>query len=152
MLKALKSNRGGFTLVEIMIVVAIIALLATIAVPSFLRARKRSQATAILEEMRLIDGAKDQYAIETRRGEGFVVTANDIARYLKVGTQLYNRAVAGGGAPTISAYLGGFPDYDINPVDTPPLIGDTLRDNFSDVIGTTTLDRTTFWGSYANPN
>ena len=55
----------GFTLVEIMIVVAIIALLASIAVPGFLRARKRSQASRILNDLRLIDSALDQYAIET---------------------------------------------------------------------------------------
>ncbi|HEY2101633.1 MAG TPA: prepilin-type N-terminal cleavage/methylation domain-containing protein, partial [Chthoniobacterales bacterium] len=47
MLNKLNKRRGGFTLVEIMIVVAIIALLAAIAVPGFLRARKRSQATKI---------------------------------------------------------------------------------------------------------
>jgi prepilin-type N-terminal cleavage/methylation domain-containing protein len=55
----------GFTLVEIMIVVAIIALLAAIAVPGFLRARKRSQASRILNDLRMIDSAVDQYAIET---------------------------------------------------------------------------------------
>ncbi len=49
------SNRKGFTLVEIMIVVAIIALLAAIAVPGFLRARKRSQASRILNDLRMID-------------------------------------------------------------------------------------------------
>ena len=49
----------AFTLVEIMIVVAIIALLASLAVPSFLRARKRSQATSALEDLRLIDAAID---------------------------------------------------------------------------------------------
>ena len=64
MLQKLNKNRGGFTLVEIMIVVAIIALLAAIAVPNFLRARKRSQATRILEDLRQIDSAIDQYAIE----------------------------------------------------------------------------------------
>jgi prepilin-type N-terminal cleavage/methylation domain-containing protein len=64
MLRKLQTRRGGFTLVEIMIVVAIIALLAAIAVPNFLRARKRSQATRILEDLRLIDAAVDQYAIE----------------------------------------------------------------------------------------
>ena len=67
MLQKLNRNRGGFTLVEIMIVVAIIALLAAIAVPNFLRARKRSQATRILEDLRMIDGAMDQYAIESNK-------------------------------------------------------------------------------------
>ena len=66
MLQKLNKNRGGFTLVEIMIVVAIIALLAAIAVPNFLRARKRSQATRILEDLRMIDSAVDQYAIENK--------------------------------------------------------------------------------------
>jgi prepilin-type N-terminal cleavage/methylation domain-containing protein len=51
MIQKLQSRKGGFTLVEIMIVVAIIALLAAIAVPNFLRARKRSQATRVLEEL-----------------------------------------------------------------------------------------------------
>jgi prepilin-type N-terminal cleavage/methylation domain-containing protein len=64
MRRKIPHNRGGFTLVEIMIVVAIIALLAAIAVPGFLRARKRSQATAILNDARVIGGAVDQYAIE----------------------------------------------------------------------------------------
>jgi len=54
MLKAINKRRGGFTLVEIMIVVAIIALLAAIAVPGFLRARKRSQASRILNDLRTV--------------------------------------------------------------------------------------------------
>ena len=83
-------NRGGFTLVEIMIVVAIIALLAAIAVPNFLRARKRSQATRILEDLRLIDSAIDQYAIETNKAGGANVTWADVQKYLKVGSALYN--------------------------------------------------------------
>ena len=60
MLNKLTKNRGGFTLVEIMIVVAIIALLAAIAVPNFLRARKRSQAARIMDDLRMIDNAIDQ--------------------------------------------------------------------------------------------
>jgi len=59
MLNTINKRRGGFTLVEIMIVVAIIALLAAIAVPGFLRARKRSQATRILNDLRMIDSAVD---------------------------------------------------------------------------------------------
>ena len=89
MLQKLNKNRGGFTLVEIMIVVAIIALLAAIAVPNFLRARKRSQATRILEDLRMIDAAVDQYAIETNRASGFVVNWADVQNYLKTGSKLH---------------------------------------------------------------
>ena len=90
MLQKLNTRRGGFTLVEIMIVVAIIALLAAIAVPNFLRARKRSQATRVLEDLRMIDSAIDQYAIETNKVTGNPVVWNDIRAYLKTGSALYN--------------------------------------------------------------
>ena len=90
MLQKLNKNRGGFTLVEIMIVVAIIALLAAIAVPNFLRARKRSQATRILEDLRMIDSAIDQYAIETNKITGASVDWADVQKYLKTGSTLYN--------------------------------------------------------------
>jgi prepilin-type N-terminal cleavage/methylation domain-containing protein len=84
--------RRGFTLVEIMIVVAIIALLAAIAVPGFLRARKRSQATRILNDLRLIDSAIDQYAIETNKSTGSGVDVTDWTNYLKKGSMLYTTA------------------------------------------------------------
>ena len=90
MLQKLNKNRGGFTLVEIMIVVAIIALLAAIAVPNFLRARKRSQATRILEDLRMLDSAVDQYAIETGKTSGMNPTFTDLKNYIKAGTTLYN--------------------------------------------------------------
>ena len=90
MLQKLNKNRGGFTLVEIMIVVAIIALLAAIAVPNFLRARKRSQATRILEDLRIIDSAIDQYAIENNKSGGANVAWTDIQNYLKKGSVIYN--------------------------------------------------------------
>ena len=83
-------SRKGFTLVEIMIVVAIIALLAAIAVPGFLRARKRSQASRILNDLRMIDSACDQYAIETNRVTGFAMGVPDWTNYLKKGSVLYN--------------------------------------------------------------
>ena len=81
---------GAFTLVEIMIVVAIIALLAAIAVPGFLRARKRSQASRILNDLRLIDSAVDQYAIETNKVSGSTVNTADWTNYLKKNSQLWN--------------------------------------------------------------
>jgi prepilin-type N-terminal cleavage/methylation domain-containing protein len=89
MLKKLTTRRGGFTLVEIMIVVAIIALLAAIAVPGFLRARKRSQASKIINDLRLIDAAVDQYAIETAKTTGATVDIADWTNYLKKDTNLY---------------------------------------------------------------
>src|SRR6187401_3189333 len=89
MLNKLNKRRGGFTLVEIMIVVAIIALLAAIAVPGFLRARKRSQASRIINDLRLIDSAVDQYAIETSKKSGDTVDVTDWTNYLKKDTVLY---------------------------------------------------------------
>ncbi|MGI9088586.1 MAG: type II secretion system protein [Chthoniobacterales bacterium] len=89
MLNKLNKRRGGFTLVEIMIVVAIIALLAAIAVPGFLRARKRSQASRIINDLRLIDSAVDQYAIETNKASAAPVLVKDWTNYLKQGTNLY---------------------------------------------------------------
>lgn len=90
MLQKLQKNRSGFTLVEIMIVVAIIALLAAIAVPGFIRARKRSQATRILEDLRMIDAAIDQYAVETNKKSNSAVSWQDIQGYLKPNSQLYS--------------------------------------------------------------
>jgi prepilin-type N-terminal cleavage/methylation domain-containing protein len=89
MLQKLTKKRAGFTLVEIMIVVAIIALLAAIAVPGFLRARKRSQASKIINDLRLIDAAVDQYAIENAKSTGDTVAIADWTRYLKADTNLY---------------------------------------------------------------
>jgi prepilin-type N-terminal cleavage/methylation domain-containing protein len=89
MLTKLNKRRGGFTLVEIMIVVAIIALLAAIAVPGFLRARKRAQASRILNDLRLIDSAIDQYAIETNKSTGSAVAVTDWTNYLKKNSSLW---------------------------------------------------------------
>src|SRR3954449_3309241 len=89
MLNKINKRRGVFPLVEIMIVVAIIALLASIAVPGFLRARKRSQASRIINDLRLIDSAIDQYAIETNKLSNATVNTTDWTNYLKKGSNLY---------------------------------------------------------------
>jgi len=104
MINKRKGNAGGFTLVEIMIVVAIIALLAAIAVPNFLRARKRSQATRILEDLRLIDAAVDQYAIEHNKSTNDLAVWVDVQPYLKAGSQLYNS----GGKDLFGAVYGTY--------------------------------------------
>src|SRR5678816_3211918 len=89
MFQKLQSRRGGFTLVEIMIVVAIIAVLAAIALPNFMRARKRAHAARVMEDLRLIDAAVDQYAIENHLMPGAVVPWARLLQYFKFGTKLY---------------------------------------------------------------
>jgi prepilin-type N-terminal cleavage/methylation domain-containing protein len=64
------TKRCGFTLVEIMIVVAIIGLLASIAIPSFVKARLTAQRTACIRNLREIDGAKEAWALETHKNAG----------------------------------------------------------------------------------
>lgn len=83
------TKAAGFTLVEIMIVVAIIALLASLAIPGFLRARKRSQASRIMNDLRMIDSAVDQYAIENNRLSGATVPVAGWTAYVKKDTSLY---------------------------------------------------------------
>jgi prepilin-type N-terminal cleavage/methylation domain-containing protein len=103
-MKLIPGSKSAFTLVEIMVVVAIIALLASIAVPNFLRARKRSQATRILEDLRIIDSAIDQYAIENNKAGGATVSWSDIQVYLKKGSVIYNS----GGADLLGGLYVGF--------------------------------------------
>jgi type II secretory pathway pseudopilin PulG len=73
-----------------MIVAAVIALLAAICVPGFLRARKRTQATRVLEDLRVLDHAIDQYAVETNKSAGMNPVFTDLKVYVKVNARLYN--------------------------------------------------------------
>jgi prepilin-type N-terminal cleavage/methylation domain-containing protein len=76
----------AFTLVEIMIVVAIIGLLAAIAIPNFVKAREQAQLNSILNNLRIIEGAKDQWALEAKKGTGDATDWPQLAEYLKGGT------------------------------------------------------------------
>jgi len=131
MFKRVQTRHAGFTLVEIMIVVAIIALLAAIAVPGFLRARKRSQASRILNDLRMIDSAVDQYAIETNRTSGSTVDITDWTNYIKKNELLYN---------TGTSLLGSA--YGPQTVDTIPQVPSADYATLSDVAGAG------FWSPY----
>jgi prepilin-type N-terminal cleavage/methylation domain-containing protein len=131
MLKKLHSKRAGFTLVEIMIVVAIIALLAAIAVPGFLRARKRSQASKILNDLRMIDGAVDQYAIENGLKSGDSIPIAAWTAYVKKDTALYNSG---------ASLLGT--SYGAQTVDSIPQVPTSDLNALSDVAGVG------FWSPY----
>jgi len=81
---------SGFTLVEIMIVVAIIALLAAIAIPNFVKARTASQKTACIANLKQIEGAKATWAMETRKSSSATPVASDL-----FGATLYIREQPG---------------------------------------------------------
>jgi type II secretory pathway pseudopilin PulG len=114
-----------------MIVVAIIALLAAIAVPGFVRARKRSQAAKILNDLRLIDSAIDQYAIETAKKGGDAVSVSDWTNYLKKDTTLYS---------TGADLFGN--DYGAQTVDVLPQVPAVAKTNLAPVADDA------FWSPY----
>jgi prepilin-type N-terminal cleavage/methylation domain-containing protein len=133
MLRSLRKTKGAFTLVEIMIVVAIIGLLAAIAVPSFIRARLRSQATTVLNECRLLDAAKDQYALENNKAGSITPGFADLTPYLKVGSNL---------AVTSKDTLGG--SFAIGDITTKLRVDSTTKTTVSEATG-----GDAFWGGFS---
>jgi prepilin-type N-terminal cleavage/methylation domain-containing protein len=81
----INNGSGGFTLVEVMIVVAIIGLLAAIAIPNFVKSRAKAQATSCINNLRQIEAACQQVAIANNLGPGATIAYPvDVASYIKL--------------------------------------------------------------------
>jgi prepilin-type N-terminal cleavage/methylation domain-containing protein len=80
---AFQRDNQGFTLVEIMIVVAIIGLLAALAIPTFIKNRKQSQGRRILNDCRQMDSAIDQWSVNNGVADGTTVDTVAASTYMK---------------------------------------------------------------------
>jgi len=96
-MKIRNSKKAGFTLVEIMIVVAIIGLLAAIAIPNFVRARTTSQQNACINNLRQMDGAVQQYALENKLASSQSYALSDLKPYIKLTSASALPGCPGGG-------------------------------------------------------
>ena len=108
-MKNIRSHKRGFTLVEIMIVVAIIGLLASIAIPNYAQSRGAAQKNVCISNLQQIEGAIQRWSLDMHKDEGHPVAYNDIRSYLR------HSVVCPSGGTTFED------SYTITAVDTPPV-------------------------------
>jgi type II secretory pathway pseudopilin PulG len=85
-LSEIRKSTAAWTLLEIMIVVSLIGLLAAIAIPRFIKSRETAQIGSIIGNLRIVESAKDQWALQNQKGTGDTTDWNLLAEYLKGGT------------------------------------------------------------------
>lgn len=111
-MKVKTSQNGAFTLVEIMIVVAIIGLLLAIAIPNFMRARGTTQKNSCINNLRQVDSAKHEWALENRKTDTSTPTTDDLKVYIR--KNLFPTCPANG-------------SYEVNAVNTDPSCSKTAN-------------------------
>ena len=108
-MKLRKQRNQGFTLVEIMSVVAIIGLLAGIALPNFVRAREQSQTNACINNLRQIDSAAQTWALENRKSPSDTYSLTTIQSYIKLDSTQHIPSCPGGGTYTPGTSVAVYP-------------------------------------------
>jgi prepilin-type N-terminal cleavage/methylation domain-containing protein len=118
-MKIRASRKAGFTLVEIMIVVAIIGLLAAIAIPNFVKARTTSQQNACINNLRQFDGAVQQWALENKKDSTATYTMTSIQPYIKLTSAGALPACPAGGTYASGGAVTNSPTCSLSSIATP---------------------------------
>ena len=118
-MKIRASKNSGFTLVEIMIVVAIIGLLAAIAIPNFVKARTTSQQNACINNLRQYDGAVQQWALENKKDSSATYTMTSIQPYIKLDSTGNLPSCPAGGAYNPGSTVTNPPTCSLSSIATP---------------------------------